>query len=392
MNRGFLDSRGRNNNHRKKTNTVDGIGSFMESDGTLNDVNPLKEVVSPSIPVAMEMQRPVVDKTNAGITDVGSYLPLPTQGTNPAGNTPGKSSYATVIGESSRKALNIRTLYTLGGTELMLLCQCSLLELLVTGLKTLLLVYFWESEWPTPFSMDGFNAMLENGLWLIRSHPIILKKWNPDDGMSSIAAKLDTPIMLDSYTADMCLQSWGRSSYARVMNELLADMELKDSIVVECPKSPGLGAGAGETKNPKKTSQAPKGYPVGPKMAFKPNQEYRHVLKTHTANSSGNKKKGVDSTNMVSDSNPFEVLNSVDNDVEMGTNDGRQIWIRTGLIQVEPRSGMSKLVIEYPSDHDSEDEVASVDNDMARSLALERTRSGRQSLLEQWRDSHGDDD
>ncbi|GKG45495.1 hypothetical protein Tco_0495573, partial [Tanacetum coccineum] len=30
----------------------------------------------------------------------------------------------------------------------------------------------------------------------------------------------------------------------------------------------------------------------------------------------------MDSTNKVSDSNPFEVLNSVDNDVEMGTNGG----------------------------------------------------------------------
>ncbi|GJS07055.1 putative reverse transcriptase domain-containing protein [Tanacetum coccineum] len=29
-------------------------------------------------------------------------------------------------------------------------------------------------------SMDGLNAMLENGPWFIRSHPIILKKWNPD--------------------------------------------------------------------------------------------------------------------------------------------------------------------------------------------------------------------
>nr|GFA43745.1 hypothetical protein [Tanacetum cinerariifolium] len=80
--------------------------------------------------------------------------------------------------------------------------------------------------------------------------------------------------------------------------------------------------GAGEMKNLKKTSQAPKGILVGLKMGFKLSKEYRHVPKKHTANSSSNKKKGVDSTNKVSDLNPFELLNLVDNDVEMGTNEG----------------------------------------------------------------------
>ncbi|GKC14268.1 retrotransposon protein, putative, ty1-copia subclass [Tanacetum coccineum] len=332
-------------------------------------------------------------------------------------------------------------------------------------------------------SMDGLNAMLENGLWFIRSHPIILKKWNPDvnllkedvenvpvwvklhgvpvtafseDGLSVIATKLGTPIMLDSYTTDMCLQSWGMSSYGRVMIELRADVELKDNIVVampknngkgfytcnvrveyewkpprcayckifghtqvECPKNPNLGARAGETKK-KKPSQAPKGIPVGPKMAFKPNQEYRPVPEKNTANSSGNKKKGVDSTNKVCDSNPFEVLYSVDNDVEVGTNggtsnldknednsSGSSFWnvenSSTGTTPIMDKikkfenlviDGQAILVdeagnplkkVEYP-DHD---EVASVDNDMACSLASERTGFGTQSLLEQWRDSYG---
>ncbi|GKG41044.1 zinc finger, CCHC-type containing protein, partial [Tanacetum coccineum] len=111
--------------------------------------------------------------------------------------------------------------------------------------------------------MDGLNSMLENGLWFIRNHPLILRKWNPDvdllkedvvnvlvwvklhgvlvtvfneDGLSAIATKLGTPLMLDFYTSDMCLQSWDRSSYARVMIELRTDMELKDNIVVALPK------------------------------------------------------------------------------------------------------------------------------------------------------------
>ncbi|GJS64721.1 putative reverse transcriptase domain-containing protein [Tanacetum coccineum] len=79
-------------------------------------------------------------------------------------------------------------------------------------------------------SKDGLNAMLENGPWFIRINPLILKKWDPDvnlfkedvtnvpvwvklhdvhmmafieDGLSAIATKLGTPLMLDSYTSDV---------------------------------------------------------------------------------------------------------------------------------------------------------------------------------------------
>ncbi|GKC77208.1 ribonuclease H-like domain-containing protein [Tanacetum coccineum] len=51
------------------------------------------------------------------------------------------------------------------------------------------------------------------------------------DGLSSIANKLGSLLMLDSYTAAMCTDSCGRSSYARAMVELRADVELKDTIV-----------------------------------------------------------------------------------------------------------------------------------------------------------------
>ncbi|GKA33205.1 hypothetical protein Tco_0719572 [Tanacetum coccineum] len=58
------------------------------------------------------------------------------------------------------------------------------------------------------------------------------------------------------------------------------------------------------------------------RVGFKPYKEYRPIPKKPIAGSSGNKKKGVEPTNEVSNSNPFEVLNSVDNDVELGTNEG----------------------------------------------------------------------
>ncbi|GJW34659.1 retrotransposon protein, putative, ty1-copia subclass, partial [Tanacetum coccineum] len=327
-------------------------------------------------------------------------------------------------------------------------------------------------------SIEGLDAMLENGLWFIQNNPLILKKWHPDenlmkedvsivpvlvklngvpvtafsdDGLSAIATKLGTPLMLDSYTFDMCMQSWGRSSYARVMIELRADVELKDNIVVamlrikrghyicnvrveyewkpprcasckvfghiheECPKN----TGAGEKKTAKKPSQTSWGVPVGPKIGFKPQKEYRPVSKKPAASSSGNKKKVVEPTIEVSNSNPFKVLNSVDNDVELGTNanlvNNRATSSGSSFMNVDNTPILEKIKkfkelltswqailvddvgnplkkVEFPDDYDSEDEVASVDNDMARSLASERVGFGTQSLLEQWRDSYGNGD
>ena len=95
-------------------------------------------------------------------------------------------------------------------------------------------------------------------------------------------------------------------------------------------------------KNLKKPSQAPKGVPVVLKVGLKPAKEYRHVSKKPTANSS--KKKGVEHIKEVRNSNPFDVLNSVENDGELGTNGGIQIWLVTGQILVALHSGILKLV------------------------------------------------
>ncbi|GJW84276.1 hypothetical protein Tco_0157421 [Tanacetum coccineum] len=46
----------------------------------------------------------------------------------------------------------------------------------------------------------------------------------------------------------------------------------------------------------------------------------------------------------------------------------------------------------FQGEYDSEDEVASVDNDMSRSMAYEKVGFGTQSLLEQWRDPYGTGD
>nr|GEV86554.1 hypothetical protein [Tanacetum cinerariifolium] len=271
-------------------------------------------------------------------------------------------------------------------------------------------------------STDGLNSMLENGPWFIRNHSLILFKWNSnvdllknnvgnvlvwvkihgvpvtafsEDGLNAITTKLGTPLMLDSYTSDMCLQSWGRSSYARVMIELQADVELKDNIMEVCPKNIGLGV----TKNLKKPSQTSRGVPVDLKVGFKPHKEYTPIPKKPTASPSGNKKKVVAHTNKVnngaylSGSSFMNVKNSstsntpIIDKIRMFED---LIIDRQAILVDEADNSLKK--VEYPGDYDSEDEVASVDNDMTRSLALEMVGFGTQSLLEQEMDSYGNGD
>ncbi|GJX55110.1 hypothetical protein Tco_0285007 [Tanacetum coccineum] len=85
----------------------------------------------------------------------------------------------------------------------------------------------------------------------------------------------------------------------------------------ECPKN--ISAGASKTLE--KNSQTPKGILVGQKMGFKLKQVFQPVSKKSTTNTH-DKINNPESTKEVSKSNPFEVLTSVDNDVNLGTNGG----------------------------------------------------------------------
>ncbi|GJZ99256.1 RNA-directed DNA polymerase, eukaryota, reverse transcriptase zinc-binding domain protein [Tanacetum coccineum] len=161
------------------------------------------DVVSPSVidePVVKKKQSlfvdtsiPIVEKTG-----LSSYPPLPTQGSTSARNTPGGNGVDVVVPMESIRAI----------------CESS---------------------------MDGLNVMLENGPWFIRNHPLVPVTAFSEYGLSAIVMKIDTPLMLESYTSDMCLQSWGGSSYTRAMIELRAVVELKDTIVVAMPKLTGEG-------------------------------------------------------------------------------------------------------------------------------------------------------
>ncbi|GJS66843.1 zinc knuckle CX2CX4HX4C containing protein [Tanacetum coccineum] len=108
----------------------------------------------------------------------------------------------------------------------------------------------------------GLEDVLENRPWVIRNSPIIQKKWTmntrlckdeltrilvwvkihdvpiqgfSEDGLSIIVSQIGKPIMLDSYTSSMCIESWGRGSFARCLIEINDDDVLKESLTMGVP-------------------------------------------------------------------------------------------------------------------------------------------------------------
>nr|GEX57663.1 hypothetical protein [Tanacetum cinerariifolium] len=64
--------------------------------------------------------------------------------------------------------------------------------------------------------------------------------------------------------------------------------------------------------------------------------------------------------------------------------------IINGTATLVDDEGKPLIRVDTLSDHDSEDEIASVDNDMAKFLASKNVGYGTNSLLEQWKKSYGD--
>ncbi|XP_022007408.1 uncharacterized protein LOC110906609 [Helianthus annuus] len=114
----------------------------------------------------------------------------------------------------------------------------------------------------------GMMNVLKDGPWIIKSQPLFLNNWTPttklekkevkkvqvwvkihevpiaaytEDGLSLIAMTLGEPKMLDSFTASMCTDSWGRSSYARALIEILADKEMREEVTIAIPEPEGEG-------------------------------------------------------------------------------------------------------------------------------------------------------
>nr|GEY92908.1 hypothetical protein [Tanacetum cinerariifolium] len=174
---------------------------------------------------------------------------------------------------------------------------------------------------------EGMNGVLKNGPWFIRYVPIILKKWTPNanllkedpnsfpiwvklhdisivafttNGLSAMATKLGNTIMLDSYTSSMCLQSWGCMDYARALIVIRAYRKLKHEMIISIPN----------VEDYEDVLHMPK------------KQVYQAVSKKNGASSSGTKKNFEVPRHETNSTNPFDALNMIENDDELGSNRG----------------------------------------------------------------------
>nr|GEV57732.1 hypothetical protein [Tanacetum cinerariifolium] len=199
------------------------------------------------------------DMNEFGTTVLESFPTLPTQVTTLAGNAPGKSSYANVTGKPSEKKLNIRTLFTPGRVAYPVVVNY---VRNIWGKYGLPRSIFSSTTGLFSFqfsSIKGLDVMLENGLWFIRNNPLILKKWHSDKNL----LKED----------DSIVPVW-----VKIHGEHVTAFS-DDGLSAIATKLENTGAG--EKKTLKKPSQT---------------------------------SRGVEPTIEVSNSNPFDVLNSVDND------------------------------------------------------------------------------
>ncbi|GKB30685.1 copia protein [Tanacetum coccineum] len=221
--------------------------------------------------------------------------------------------------------------------------------------------------YPVVANYDGLDAMLENGMWFIRNNPLILKKWHPDVNLLKEDVGI-VPVWVKLHGVSVTT-----SSYARAMIKLRADVESKDNIVVAMPKIIEEGFFTCnvrveyEWKPPRCAcykvlghvqEECPKNLGAGETMNLK---KLSH---------SWNKKKNVKPTKEVSKSNSFDMLNSVENDVELDGN-------------IEKIDKMEKLIIDG--------KVTLVDNE-GKALKKVDDDSEDESFFEQWKDSYEHDD
>ncbi|GJV25256.1 RNA-directed DNA polymerase, eukaryota, reverse transcriptase zinc-binding domain protein [Tanacetum coccineum] len=428
MERGFLSQigsgRGRDVKEKdlngNKRNTTSGIGLSTELDDTMNKDTPVgvasavTEGVTPSVAdktVKKEKLSPLEDTTV-----LGSFPPLSTPGTATDGNAPVKSLYANVTRKPNGKKLNFRILFTPGNAAYPVVANY---VRNTWGKYGLIHSMFSSSTGLFSFqfsSIDGLYAMLENGPWFIRNNPLILKKWHSDENL--MKEDISTvPVWLKLHGVPvMAFSEDGLSAIATK----LADVKLKDNIVVAMPKL---------TRDGHYICNVRVEYELKPPRCASC-KVFRHIHEECQKNTGVGEKKNLKKPSQTSRGVPAGskiVLNSIDNDMELGTNEGTinlvnneatssgssfmnvdnsstrttPIIDKIGKFEELLTSGKATLVdeadnplkkVEYPDDYDSEDEVASVDNDMARSMASKRVGFDTQSLLEQWKDSYGNDD
>ncbi|GJY99710.1 hypothetical protein Tco_0517140 [Tanacetum coccineum] len=325
---GFVDTGGGGNNHKKKEDrTIEGMvfgtnGNQVNVriNHSLSNSTSTRTKVTPN---SDDMNDPTRKSTDhSGVFTSGPYTTVPVDPNNYDLILSGPTLYAKVTSEPSRKSVNFHTLITpvRNGVDVVVPLESirANREQNTWGKYGLVKSLLNSSTGLFSFQfsfMDGLDSMLDNAQWFIHNNMLILKK--VEFGCELIERRC-----------------W--SSYVRAMIKLQADVELKDTIVVampklvdECPKN----IGSDVAKNLKNHSQAPRGVLVGPK-------------------------------NVVS--------SSISTNPTADKIDKLEKLIIDGKILLVDDEGKPLKKVDYPGDHDSEDEVEAVYNEMASFLALER--------------------
>nr|GEV97262.1 hypothetical protein [Tanacetum cinerariifolium] len=235
----------------KDANTVDDVGK--DNDGLNSSPTKVTHVNS-----AMNKEGNLHDE-NDEVTPSKSTA-NPNKGT----------SYANLFTRRpKRKAMNFRTLFTPAGNEDDVVVSTEYVRVICERFANTIYCFF--------LGKRVAYTIVAN---YVKLYGVPVTAFS-EDGLSAIATKLGTPLMLNSYTYDICIQSWGKLCYVRALIE------------DECPKN----IVSDVVKNIKSLDK---------------------LLEVFW----GNKKKDVEPKIEVSNSNPFDVLNSVENDVDFGTNGG----------------------------------------------------------------------
>ncbi|GJR51034.1 hypothetical protein Tco_1401555 [Tanacetum coccineum] len=309
------------------------------------------------------------------------------------------TSYAKLVtGEPSRKSVNFCTLIASTGNGADVAILVEFVRAISERFANTVYGFFLGKRWRIPLliimsrtlgNLDA-NFLKEDvgnvSVW-VKLHSVPMMAFS-EDGLSVLATKLDTPLILDSYTSDMCMQSWGRSSYTKAMIELRAAVKLKDTIVfssckvfghvlAECPKK----IVSDVMKNLNNPRQAARGVQVGQKVGFKPTKQvYKPLSNKNNARTFGKKKQAELPRQEVSNSNPFDTLNSIKNDDDLD-DDGKPLY----------KADSTSIA-------DSDSEVEEVFNEIVgfmASTSLKRGSDngyGTNSLFKQWRKIKRDDD
>nr|GEV48381.1 hypothetical protein [Tanacetum cinerariifolium] len=89
------------------------------------------------------------------------------------------------------------------------------------------------NEW-TPNTILKMDEIKRVPVWVKMHHvPIVAYS---DIGLSLITTQIGKPLTLDSCTSNMCLNSWGRSTYVGALIEISAYVDLMDSLVISIPR------------------------------------------------------------------------------------------------------------------------------------------------------------